>query len=233
MAGHLTLARNRRWYEHVDLFISPTHFLRDKFVSYGYPSDRFVVQGHYLAHPVETAPDAPSNYVLYLGRLSEEKGVRWLLQVFENPPVPIKLRLAGDGPLRPAVERALSDTIFYDGFLTGDEKESAIRHALAVVLPSRCYENFPVTVMEANQWGVPVIVSRLGGLTEMVRSGLNGATFDYTSPESFWKTLNACAQDDSQAARLSCQRHAQAAFAPAGFLQTRLKLYESLLSKRV
>ncbi len=147
--------------------------------------------------------------------------------------MPIQLRIAGDGPLREEVLAAATSSIRYEGYVEGQAKRALLRNALALVMPSRCYENFPIAVMEANACGVPVIVSGLGGLAEMVESQENGMAFDFKDPNSFWAAAKHYFEADSVHVRSRCQQHAQKYFSQASFLQVRLKLYESLLSKWV
>jgi len=228
MASHLKIALERDWYGAVDAFIAPSAFLRDKFASYGFSPDRFEVQGHFLPDWPEDSATAAEPYVLFLGRLSEEKGISWLLEEFKHPRLPIQLRIAGDGPLRTIVETASGNDIKYLGPLSGAEKQSALRHATALVMSSECYENFPLAVMEANAAGTPALVSRLGGLTMMVASGLNGESFGLKNENEFWDSLSKLASWGLNQ-RQRCQEYAREEFSSDRFIKRRSSIYNRIL----
>jgi len=229
MAVHLSMARLRGWYRAVDAFIAPSKFLRDQFIAHGFPSKRFHIQGHFLPDTIASEPVRPQPYVLYLGRLSEEKGVRWLVNQFKNPKLPFQLHIAGDGPLRDWVQASVGSTISYLGRLTGIEKERELKHATALAVTSECYENFPLAVIEANAWGTPALVNGQGGMSEIVASGINGRAFQTHDADSFWKELALFASPDPLKARRFCQDFSRHHFSQEVFLKTRLSLYEDLL----
>ncbi len=231
MAGHLKQAERQGWYDAVQQFIAPSSFLRNKFVEHGFSPERITVQGHFLPAMCEEAPAAPAPYVLYLGRLSEEKGIRWLLRFFKENSVPCSLQIAGDGPLKNEVLSAQSDRVRYLGYLEGGKKEQALSQASALILPSECYENFPLAIMEANQWGVPVLAPALGGFTELVTHGVNGCTYSAQNDQSALSALSQILKNE--ALRTSSQEFARDRFSKQRFLNARLTLYESILAKRV
>lgn len=116
-----------------------------------------------------------SNYVLYLGRYSVEKGVRTLLEVCKRTPQ-ITYVFAGDGPLREEVRKVKNVTDL--GFLNGERLSEVIRKARYTVFPSECYENCPFSIMESITYGVPVIASRTGGVPELIDEGKSGQLFE-------------------------------------------------------
>lgn len=228
LATHLHLSQREGWYDFVDCFIAPSEFLRRKYSHYNYPAERIVVQGHFLPHmPIED-PFPPEPYLLYLGRLSEEKGVPWLLDVFSQPLYPIQLKIAGKGPLEKDVSEKVSSSIDYIGYIEGDVKEQWIRRATALVLPSDCYENFPMIVGEANAWGVPVIVANHGAMPEMIVPGLNGESYNPHDQASFWDTVNRLLQRNTMEHRKRCQEYARETFSKKKFQDRRILLYKKI-----
>jgi glycosyltransferase involved in cell wall biosynthesis len=226
---HLSTAGSRQHYKQVDRFITPSVFLRDKYVQYGFPADRMEVQGHFLPE-MPTDPPIPSgSYLLYLGRLSKEKGVSWLLEQYKfNPSLP-RLVMAGDGPLRGDAENHAGKHFQYVGFIRGDEKTRLIRGALAVVMPSLCYENYPMAIAEANAAGVPAIVADHGGLREMVQPSVNGERFAPGDGDSFQQAVRRLASvSDTEALRRRTQQHARHTFSADTFAEARLRLYQRL-----
>ena len=122
-----------------------------------------------------------NGYVLYMGRLSPEKGCWTLIRAFEQlPKVPLKI--LGAGPM----EQELSDyvrekrigNIEFLGFKSGAEKWQILRNSLCLVMPSEWYENFPVTALEAFMACKPIVAARLGGLPYIVEEGKSGLLFE-------------------------------------------------------
>ena len=117
---------------------------------------------------------AGGNYALFVGRLTEEKGVRLLLEAWrENPPLPLKI--VGDGPLRGEVEAAVSPSVEYLGRQPSAEVLRLMGAAACVVFPSLWYEGMPRTIIESFAVGTPVVACDLGTMSTMVIDGVNGA----------------------------------------------------------
>ncbi|RZK21674.1 MAG: glycosyltransferase [Pedobacter sp.] len=117
------------------------------------------------------------NYYLFIGRLSEEKGIKTLLKAFENHSEALKI--AGTGPLSgfvlEAVER--SANIEYLGQLSKTEIEKMIDGAKALIFPSEWYETFGMVMIESFSLGKPVIAADLGNVPSIVKDQINGITF--------------------------------------------------------
>jgi glycosyltransferase involved in cell wall biosynthesis len=229
MAVHQTIARWRGWYKSVDRFIAPSRFLREQFVAAGFPVDRFVVQGHFAFGTPPQEPSNPGHYLLYLGRLSEEKGIRWLIQAVQS--LELRLVVAGSGPLEAVLRSRSNPRIEFRGVVKGSEKENLIRGAAAIVMASECFENFPMVILEANQAGVPVIVPAEGGMAELIKEGENGYLYRRHDIESFCDaTSRVMASRDPMDLRRRALSYAKACFQKESWLRDRLQLYSALLS---
>lgn len=231
MAGHLRKAHTDPWYSSVDRFIAPSWFLRDKFAQYGFFPERIVVQPHFLPDMPVARPERAESYVLYLGRLSEEKGIRNLLRLFKEQAMGCDLKIAGDGPLRRTVEKAQDPHIHYLGYVQGSDKTRLLSRASALILPSDCYENFPLAVLEANQFGVPVIAPERGGFPELIRPGVNGYLYPVGDHVSAAGLIRRVVNEHDDDLRQSTQNHVRKHYSAPAFLSTRLSFYDSLLSK--
>jgi glycosyltransferase involved in cell wall biosynthesis len=180
----------------IDLYIAPTGFVKRKHVEAGFPEDKIIVKPHFLM----TAPcvgAGEGDFALYVGRLSEEKGLRVLLRTWRDYDIPIKLRIVGDGPLRNEVKALAADNgrVIYDGALDWDRAQRAMASAKILVVPSLWYETFGLVVMEALSVGTPVIASAIGALSEMVHEGNGGTLFEPGNPEALAKALKAVLDD--------------------------------------
>lgn len=129
------------------------------------------------------------DYLLFFGRLSVEKGIVTLLKAFAN--TGIKLVIAGSGMLDKYVMKAVSESenITYVGHAVGDKLIELICFSSFVIVPSEWYENNPMTIVEANSYGKPVIASKIGGIPEIVKDGVTGYLFDPGDIDSLRNTI--------------------------------------------
>lgn len=172
----------------VDHYIAPSEFLRSKLSPRPVPMDKISVLSNPVEDYGEPSPPASGGVFFYAGRLSREKGLDMILELAERLPQ-TRWRLAGTGPmekdLRQAIETRAGANIELLGALAGEALQDAYRDATAVVLPSRCFENCPLTVLEAMSSGRPTIGTRLGGIAELVRDGETGWLFAPGSVNAF------------------------------------------------
>ena len=173
IAAHRTIGT---WRHKVDRFIALTDFARDKVIAAGLPADRVVVKPNFVDIPRLEAPSARSGTV-FVGRLSEEKGVRVAVEAWRQMPH-LKLTVIGDGPLRPELETTAPPNVDFIGALPPSEVYHRVAEAQAIVVPSVWYENFPMTVVEAMALGTPVIASDTGALAAIVGDEISGSLFE-------------------------------------------------------
>lgn len=171
------------WRHDVDLYIALTEFARRKFLAGGLPEERIVVKPNFVTLKGRPA-GPPAEGFLFAGRLSEEKGVRALLEAWRSLPSTILLRVAGTGPLAPLVERAARElpNVHYLGGLSHDELLGELAAAQALVFPSEWYEGLPMVILEAFACGRPVLAARRGAAEEIVAEGLTGSLWEPGDP---------------------------------------------------
>ena len=172
-----------RKYSSVQQFIAPSMFLLNKHREFGFEAGRFV----HITNPVDLNGIAASRhagkYLFYFGRISREKGIRSLITAYKRLKTNLPLSIAGDGPDREAVEKMVmqeqqKENIKFTGYLASAPLGKAIDSAKAVILPSECYENAPMAILESFSRGKPVIGARIGGIPEMIDDGVNGYLFE-------------------------------------------------------
>jgi glycosyltransferase involved in cell wall biosynthesis len=134
-------------------------------------------------------PDEPP-HLLYVGRLSEEKGVRDLAAAARGLP----LVVVGDGPLRNELPGAL-------GFVPHEELGAYYARAAAVVVPSR-REGYGMTAREAMAYGRPVVATSVGGLAEAVEDGVTGLLVPPGEPVALREALERVLADGELRERL-------------------------------
>jgi glycosyltransferase involved in cell wall biosynthesis len=171
------------WKNQVDCYIALTEFARRKAAENGIPAHKIVVKPNYL-DPDPGAKQGPGEYALFVGRLSPEKGVRTLLDGWRRLKMPVPLVILGEGPCGPEVIAACTDvpSIHWLGQKAKDEVIEVMKRASFLVLPSECYESFPLALVEAFGCSLPVVASAHGAMGELVDEGRTGLTFRASDP---------------------------------------------------
>lgn len=123
--------------------------------------------------------DGRGGYALFVGRLSEEKGITTLLKAWRQLKRKIPLKVAGDGPLRGEVERSakMIQEVEYLGSKNPEEVSTLMTEATFLVIPSQCYETFGRVAMEAFAAGTPVLAASIGAIGEITDNGRTGLHF--------------------------------------------------------
>jgi glycosyltransferase involved in cell wall biosynthesis len=176
MAATLAIHRARNgWTRNIDMYFAPSEFTRSKYVQAGLPADRIGVSPHWI-HPDPGAGTGEGGFVVFVGRLSKEKGIETLLEAWKQVRSDARLRIVGDGPLAGAVTAAAAadPRIEWVGRQTHAEVLEIVGEALCLVLPSITYETFGRTIGEAFSRGTPVVVSGSGAMAELVDDGRTG-----------------------------------------------------------
>lgn len=177
-AGMLAHWAAGTWHHCVDRYIALTEFSRAKLIEGGLPQDKIVVKPNFV-DPDPLAGPGDGNYFLYAGRLTEEKGLRTLIQCWKNAPDLPPLCIVGEGPLRDEVSQAAATlpNLRWLGLKTSEEVVWLMARAKAIICPSLWYEGMPRVVIESLAVGTPVVASRIGGYPEMIVDGESGALF--------------------------------------------------------
>src|SRR5262245_11875317 len=171
-----TIALHRRlgtWTGAVDLYLALNQFARGRLVAGGLPAEKVAVKPNFTGDPGRrAAPAAGSATVMFVGRLSREKGVDVLLEAWARlGEGSVRLVVVGDGPLRADLERRAGDGVTFTGRLDPVDVRRRMLGARAVVVPSAWYEGQPMVVLEALAAGLPVVASDIGGLPELIAAG--------------------------------------------------------------
>jgi glycosyltransferase involved in cell wall biosynthesis len=166
------------WHRSVDRFIALTEFARMKLVQGGLPEEKIVVKPNFV-DPDPGLGSGDGGYFLYAGRLTEEKGLRTLLQCWKSGPELPPLKIIGTGPLETEVQEAAAclDNVEWLGSRSSNEVLDLMRRAKATICPSLWYEGMPRVVIESFAVGTPVVASRIGCYPEMIADNESGALF--------------------------------------------------------
>jgi len=187
LAGSLAVAlegyfaRIMRYYRLIDLIITPSRFAKSKMVECGRDERTIRVIPNFIDTSRYEPDYSNDGFIMASSRLSSEKGLDLLIAALGRLPE-TRLVIAGDGPCRVALEQlavklGLRNAEFI-GYVARDRLLALVARARFVVMPSKCLENFPYSVLEAFALGKPVIASRMGGMPEMVVDGETGLLFE-------------------------------------------------------
>jgi len=170
----------------VDKFITPSNFLREKLIEYGFDEEKVINLPNFITQE-DRSTNKRGDYILYYGNFSKEKGVDLLLKICKEL-VDIPFLFAGSGPLEKEVATAASgkSNIIYHSFLSKVEMKNVIRGAKMIIVPSQWYENFPFTVLEPMSFGKMVIASRIGGIPEIIINEVNGVLVNNKNSLQEW-----------------------------------------------
>jgi len=163
------------WKNKVDSYITLTEFAKNKFIEGGLPGDKLRVKPNFLSNDPGINYDS-QNHFLFAGRLDVTKGVNVLLDSLQFFHEGMKILLAGDGPLKSAVQN--SNKVKYQGQLARIELIKKLHASVALIFPSIWYEGMPMLIVEAFACGKPVIASNLGSMAELIQDGKTGLLFD-------------------------------------------------------
>ncbi len=191
------------WQNDVDLYFSLTEFARQKFIAGGIRPDRITVKPN-CVHPDPGAGSGEGGYMVFAGRLSEEKGIETLLAAWEQLERPVTLKIVGDGPLANRVQQAAdaNPNIEYLGKRPLPELLTIMGHASCLIICSIWYETFGRTIIEAYAKGTPVIASRMGAMAELVEDDQTGMLFTPGDPTDLARTVNELTRNPERLARM-------------------------------
>jgi len=178
----LKLYRSIKTYDKPNLFIAVSNFVKEKLINNGIPEGKIQVLYHYISTPSIKSYNKNSNYSVYMGRLSSEKGISTLVEAFKEFPE-YKLKIMGSGKLHSDIEKYITSNKISNiellGYVTGAEKENILKNSLFNIVSSQCYETFGRSVIEGFAFGIPVLASSIAGLKELVEVESNGMLYKY------------------------------------------------------
>lgn len=213
----------------INRYIVFNNFTAKRLVTGGVPHDRIIIGKNFIDSFVEE-PSNKEQYVLYIGRLSREKGIETLLNAFPSHRT-LALKIAGTGPMQEDIEKYVennpSKKIELLGFVRGPIKENLLQKAICSIVPSECYENAPLSIIESFASATPVIASRIGGLPEMIEDGKTGLLFPPGDVSGLANAILLLADNPAIASSMATDalNYAKAHYTPEQHYQHLLKSY--------
>jgi len=224
------------WTNGVDRYIALSEFAKRKFVDAGWNADQFTVQPNFLDTDPGVRPNdvgAPGTYVLFVGRVSAEKGIRTLLEAWSRFSPQVPLKIAGTGPLMPP-DASATGSVQWLGHQPRENVLALMRGAALVVVPSECYETSPLAIIEAFAIGAPVIASRLGAMAEMVTEGDTGRLFTAGDAADLARTLDSALRSPALMAQIAARarRHFDRSYTADTHYSGLIRIYHGAIHGR-
>jgi len=222
----------RKTYKKVDLYVCPSYFLENKLLSAKelYKGKTMTIHNFIDKNKFTPAGEKGESYIAFAGRLSKEKGIEYLAQAAKLLPE-YTFMVAGSGP----DENLLRDVenIKLLGFLTGEKLIDFMRKAKVIVVPSIWYENCPLSILEAQAMGVPVMTVNNGGMAELVKDGVTGMLVDDPTPEKIAEKLREAMEDEAYYNNLAenCKKERENIFSVETYCDILMKEYEKLIAR--
>lgn len=170
----------------IDAYIALTEFGKQKMIEAGLPPHKIHIKSNVCPAGADKIAASPARapdraVILFVGRLSPEKGLRVLLDAWrlcqDRLPRDACLVIAGAGPERAALEPAAPPSVSFAGRLSQSQVLELMRGASAIACPSIWYETFGMSILEASSCALPAIASNLGAFAELVEDGKTGYLF--------------------------------------------------------
>ena len=229
LAGMLSAHRAAGTYRtRITRYIALNAFSRDLFIAGGIPAERLRIKPNFVDSAVQPGCGTRRGG-LYVGRLSEEKGIGTLLEAVRQGSA-THIEAIGAGPLEQAVARTLGEG--YLGFRSRDDILRKMRAASFLIVPSICLEQLPTTILEAFSCGLPVIASRLGALTNIVEEGVTGLLFNVGDPADLAAKIAWASAYGEEMKRMgrSARGEYTAKYTPSINYQILLDIYEDAIA---
>lgn len=163
-----------------DVFVCPSHFMAEKMVQGGFDKKKLLTLCNFIDVDKCKKDDYnKEDFYCYVGRLSHEKGVHTLIEAAKK--LPYKLVVVGGGPLSDELKakaQGSKSKIEFVGYKQWDEIKTIVGKARFTVIPSEWFENNPLSVIEAQCLGTPVLGANIGGIPELIENGITGMSFE-------------------------------------------------------
>ena len=177
----------KAYLRNVDMFACITEFQKKKLIEAGYDKNKITVIPNSIDAPCSYTPTS-GEYIAYIGRLSYEKGYDLLVEVARKHP---EIKFCFAGAQREKNNTEIPKNVEFKGYLQKKELSKFIQESRFIVIPRRCYEGFPMAILEAACYGKPAIAPNHGGFTEIIGQGENaiGKLFEPSNTDDLDKQI--------------------------------------------
>lgn len=220
-------------YKLTDMYVCPSRFLEKKLLESSkiFNGKTFTIHNFISKREKIDTDLEPKPYIVFAGRFSREKGIELLAETAKLLPE-YKFKVAGSGP----DENYFSGVpnIESEGFLTGEAYSQLVKNAKALILPSICFENCPLSILEAHSMGVPVITMNSGGMAELVEDNVTGVLAENPNAESLCAAVKRLlsSEESYNTVRENCRRRAESIITAREYSDIITNKYNELIERR-
>ena len=219
-------------YKKVDLFVCPSNFLENKLLlAKGYYTGKTKTIHNFIDKEKFSNTDRKEDsYIVFIGRLSKEKGIEYIAKTAKLLP-DYTFVIAGSGPDEGMLKDI--DNVKLAGFVTGNELTELMGNAKVLLLPSVCYENCPLSILEAHSMGVPVVTMNSGGMAELVKDGVTGTLVNEPTPECIASKIKETIENEEyyQTLRENCKNESDNILSVESYCDILIGEYEKLVAR--
>jgi len=228
------------WAKKVDCLICLTEFAKAKFVEAGIPAEKMRVKPNFVddafrGKNLSEMIDQKDDYYLFIGRISEEKGIRTLVNAWNTwkSATSPQLFILGEGPLKKELQKKSQDNtkISWLGFVERSRVLETLSKAKALIFPSEWYEGMPMTIIEAYSAATPVISTNIGSQGEIVHHKRTGLHFEPGKEQSLVEAMEQfeSMKNEHKDMSLAARREYEEKYTPEVNREKLLSLYRELI----
>lgn len=221
-----------RTYKKVDLFVCPSNFLENKLLSAKdyYKGKTKTIHNFINKEKFAHVNEETQPYIVFVGRLSKEKGIENIAGAAKLLPQ-YEFVIAGSGPDEDILKNIKN--VRLAGFLNGKELTDLMGRAKVLLLPSVCYENCPLSILEAHCMGVPVVTMNSGGMAELVKDGVTGTLVDEPTAEGIARKLKETLENEEyyNTLKANCKSEKENVLSVESYTEILLEEYEKLIGR--
>lgn len=176
------------WKNKVDHYIVLNEFAKQLLINKGIDPKKIVLKSNFLpAFNFKEVNQIRDNFYLFAGRITEEKGIRHLINTFTMTNK--QLTIAGNGDLIHIINNKASKNIQYIGLQSKEQIQSLLLKCKALIFPSIWIESMPMTLIEAQTMGTIPIVAASINTNNMIEHGIDGFLYDATKPNALMEAI--------------------------------------------
>jgi glycosyltransferase involved in cell wall biosynthesis len=220
----------------INVYIAPSQFLKDKFIEFGFEKEKISQISHFIDNDFQIETIKTDDYYLFIGRISEEKGIKTLIDAAVNVNLS-KLKIVGGGPL--FEEKKMYATtidenkiIEFLGHRNREEVYDILQRCKFLVVPSEWYEPSGLVILEAFTCGKPVIAARAGGIPEMIEDNKTGLMFEMGNAEDLSSKIEYMLNSPEEVKRMgeNARKFAEQELSPDNYYKKIIEIYNKVSS---
>lgn len=233
-----TIQRIIKVYDLVDVFICPSQFLRNKFAEYDFKKEKLITLNSFTDIDCRNENDTKEEYCIFIGRISEEKGIKTLIDAVKNIES-CSLKIVGDGPvLDKMISYVASHDIHNVAFLGHKSRKEVIeiiRNCQFLIIPSEWYEVTGLVIFEAFTCGKPVVGAKIGGIPEFIKDGETGFLFEPGNSDELSRKIRYLTDNHEKVREVgkACRAYIQHELNPEKHYNKLMEIYRVVLERNI